>query len=136
MFQFSTAALICLSGAAVVTLTAFDGRTDAHQVHLEPAQGLRCAVITRDLGDAVEISGKITSDHAVHGNYELTIRKASGAGQAIIDQSGAFSVTSGRTTTLGQATLGGSSGSYMADLELTVDGQRLRCLGAGTQTDI
>ena len=136
MFQLSTAALICLSGAAVVSLVAFDGRSDVHQVYVEPVHGLRCAVITRDLGDAVEISGKITSDHAVHGDYALTIRKASGAGQAIIDQSGAFSVASGRTTTLGQATLGGSSGAYEADLELTVNGQRLRCLGAGTQTDI
>ena len=136
MFQLSTAALICLSGAAVVSLAAFDGRSDAHQVHVEPAHGLRCAVITRDLGDAVEISGKITSDHAVQGDYALTIRKASGAGQAIIDQTGAFSVASGRTTTLGQATLGGSSGSYKAELQLTVKGQHLRCLGAGTQTDI
>lgn len=136
MFHLSTAALLCVSGAAVVSIAAFDGRSEAHQVHVEPAHGLRCEVITRDLGDAVDISGKVTSDRALSGNYALKIRKSSGGGQAIIDQSGAFSVGPGRTATLGQATLGGSPGAYEADLDLTVNGQRLRCLGAGTQTDI
>ena len=135
MVQFSTAAIICLTGAAV-SMAAFADKTQVRQVAVEEAPGLRCAIVTRDLGDAVEISGKVTADHAVSGKYVLKIRNASSAGQAVIDQSGSFSVTSGRTTTLGQATLGGASQSYKADLELTVDGHRLRCLGAGIETDI
>ena len=135
MAQFSTAAFICLAGAAL-SMAAFADKTNVPHVAVEEAPGLRCAIVTRDLGDAVEISGKVTADHSVSGDYALQIRNASGAGQAIIDQSGAFSVTSGRTTTLAQATLGGAPGSYVAALELTVDGQRLRCLGAGQQTAI
>lgn len=136
MLQLPTVAALCLSGAAVVSLASFGGETDARTVSLEPVHGLRCAVVTRDLGDSVEISGKVTSDKAVRGDYALKIRNASGGGHAIIDQSGEFSVDPGRTTTLGQATLGGVSGSYQAELELTINGQRLRCLGAGTHTDI
>lgn len=135
MVRFSTAALICITGAAV-SMAAFADKTRVTQVSVEDAPGLRCAIVTRDIGDAVEISGKVTADHTVSGDYALKIRNASGAGQAIIDQSGPFSVASGRTTTLGQATLGGTSQSYEADLELIVDGQRLRCLGAGIKTDI
>lgn len=135
MVPFSTAALVCIAGAAV-SVAAFADKTHIHTISVERAPGLRCAIVTRDFGDAVEISGKVTADHAVSGDYALKIRNASGAGQAIINQSGPFSVTSGRTTTLGQATLGGPSRSYEADLELTVNGQRLRCLGAGIETDI
>lgn len=136
MFQLPAAAVVCLSSAALVGTIAFDSGAEAHDISFEPAHGLRCAVITRDFGDTVEIGGKVTSDRSVSGNYTLKIKKVSDTGHAVVDQSGDFSVTSGRTITLSQATLGGTSGSYETHLELTVNGQRLRCLGAGTRTDI
>lgn len=136
MFQMPTTALICISGAAVISIAGAASQTGAHQAHVGPALGLRCEVVTRDLGDSVEFSGKITADHALAGDYTLKIRKVSGAGHAMIDQSGAFSVASGRTATIGQATLSGSPGHYKADLELNLDGQSLHCLGAGAQTEI
>lgn len=136
MFQLSTATLICLSGMAVAGFAAFDVESGTRLAHSETLDSLRCSVVTRELGHAVEISGKVTAQEEVNGDYTLRIRKASGSGDAIIHQSGAFSVSSGRTSTLGEATLSGTGGSYMADLELTVNGQILRCLGASTDSAI
>lgn len=136
MFQLPKTALIILSGAAVISVAGAASQTDAHQVYGTSSHDLRCEVVTRDLGGAVEISGKLTADHDIAGEYELRIRKTSGGGHAMIDQSGAFTAASGRTVTLGQATLGGTPGSYEADLELTIKGQHMHCLGAGAHTDI
>ena len=48
----------------------------------------------------------------------------------MIDQSGGFALDAGRSASLGQATLGGAASHYRAELELIVDGRRLRCRGA------
>ena len=131
-----TPAALCLAAGSAIALTGFVNRTDAHETVTPDTGGLRCVVVTHDLGDAVEISGKVTSDHAVSGAYALTIRQSSSGGQAMIDQSGDFTVAKGRTVTLGQATLGGAPQSYRAELTLTVDGQRLRCHATDDLTDI
>ncbi|MEL7255659.1 MAG: curli-like amyloid fiber formation chaperone CsgH [Pseudomonadota bacterium] len=135
MLKFPMIAMICASGAAVISIASLTGQTDAHQMRTQ-ALGLRCEVVTRDLGDAVEIAGKVTSDRKVRGDYTLHIRNVSDQGDALIDQSGAFSVGAGRTKTLGQATLGGAPGHYDADLTLTIDGARVTCLGTGADIEI
>lgn len=125
-----------LAGAVALTLSGIVTRGDAHETGERPGGGVRCAVVTRDLGDAVEISGKVTADRAVSGAYALSIRQSGSAGQAMIDQSGDFTAGPGRTVTLGEAVLGGAPAGYRAELELTVNGQRLRCRGADDRTDL
>ena len=46
MAQFSTAAFICLAGAAV-SMAAFADKTNVPHVAVEEAPGLRCAIVTR-----------------------------------------------------------------------------------------
>lgn len=134
MLQFPSLVVLCASGAAVIGALSESRVTHVHDEHV--AHNLRCSVVARDFGDAVEIAGKVTADRDVEGAYALQIRNASGAGHALIDQTGDFSVMSGRTTTIGQTTLGGTIESYDAELDLFVDGQRLRCFGIGARTDI
>lgn len=136
MIAIPKTALFCMAGASLVTLAGLVGRSDAHETSGQHTDGLRCLVVTHDLGDAVEISGKVTSDHTVHGVYTFNIRQSSGGGQAVIDQSGPFSVDPSRTTTLGQAVLGGVAQGYRAELELTVSGKRLTCSAADTHKEI
>lgn len=135
-FHFPKAIPLVLAAGAALSAAALSGQGEAHETGAHPAPGLTCAIVTRDLGGMVEISGVVRSDRDTSGAYELKIRQASGAGHATIDQAGEFSAPPGRNVTLGEATLGGTPGSYEADLTLTVNGQRLRCLGADDRTDI
>ena len=128
--------LAVLAGGAALAVTGIVTQTSAHETHTAPKSGLRCSIVTHDLGDAVEISGKVSADRPVAGAYALSIRQSNSAGQAMIDQSGDFTVDAGRTVTLGQAILGGTPSGYHAELELTVEGQRLRCLGADSEIDL
>ena len=130
------AALAVLASGAALAATGIISQSSAHETQDSPAQGLRCSIVTHDLGDAVEISGKVSADRPVAGAYALSIRQSSVTGQSMIDQSGDFSVDAGRTVTLGQAVLGGAPSGYHAELELTVDGQRLLCLGADSHIDL
>lgn len=125
-----------LAGGAAVALAGIVSQGAAHETTSRPAEGLRCAIVTHDLGDAVEISGIVSADRPVSGAYALTIRHQGAGGQAMIDQSGDFSVAPGRSTTLGEAMLGGPASAYRAELELTVDGRRLLCRGADLATDL
>jgi len=134
--KLPTAALVILAAGSATAFGAFVGQGEAHETARASADGLRCAVVTRDLGDTVQISGKVTAERDVSGTYALSIRQSSGGGQAEIDQGGEFTVGAGRTVTLGEATMGGTAQSYTADLELTVGGQRLRCRPAADTKDL
>ncbi|MEQ8895858.1 MAG: curli-like amyloid fiber formation chaperone CsgH [Roseovarius sp.] len=134
--KIPTAALVILAAGSATAFGAFVGQGEAHETARASAEGLRCAVVTRDLGDAVQITGKVTAERDVSGQYELSIRQTSGGGQAVIDQGGDFTVGAGRTVTLGEATMGGTAQSYTAELDLTVNGQRLRCRPATDTKDL
>ncbi|MEQ9258789.1 MAG: curli-like amyloid fiber formation chaperone CsgH [Roseovarius sp.] len=122
-----TIPLILAASAALAGLGAVS-QGGAHEAGAGAAEaGFSCAIVTRDLGGTVEISGKVSARQAAYGEYALTIRQRSAAGQALIDQSGEFSVGEGRTVTLGQTSLGGTPGAYHADLTVTVGGRTYRC---------
>ena len=124
------------TGGAATALAGLFAPGAAHEAESHLHDGLACAVVTRDMGEMVEISGIVTAKHGVAGAYALRIRQHSAAGQAMIDQSGDFTAAPGRTVTLGQAVLGGPASRYHAELDLNVDGQRLRCRGADDRTDL
>ena len=97
--KLPTAALVILAAGSATAFGAFVGQGEAHETARAAAEGLRCAVVTRDLGDTVQISGKVTSERDVAGTYALSIRQTSGGGQAVIEQGGEFTVAAGRTVT-------------------------------------
>lgn len=130
----TSAGLLAASCVAVAT-AACVAPSGAHEWTRSSDGGLRCAIVTRDLGGSVEISGRVTAPYAAHGTYTMSIRQSNSAGQAMINQGGEFSVGAGRTATLGQAVLGGSPGNYRADLVLDVAGKRLRCRAADGRTE-
>jgi len=130
------AALAILAGGAATALAGLFAPGAAHEAKSHLHDGLSCAVVARDMGEMVEISGSVTAKRGVAGAYALRIRQHSAAGQAMIDQSGDFTAAPGRTVTLGQAVLGGPASRYHAELDLNVDGQRLRCRGADDRTDL
>lgn len=125
---------LCLVGTLALGSVAFVNQTDAHETQVSKASDLRCVALLRDVGSGVEISGKVTSSRYVSGDYSMKVRKASGGNQALINMGGDFEVGSGRTVTLGQATLNGRASAFDTDLKITVDGKTMRCLS--TYNDI
>lgn len=96
---------------------------------------LRCELRITESAGATSIAGRISTDRPVRGSYRLAIASQGGGGSATINQSGDFEARPGTPALLGQTTLGGGAAGYRADLEILVDGLRLRCLeqtGAGT----
>ncbi len=99
------------------------------------AEPLRCELRITERAGATTIAGRVSADRLVQGSYRLAIAAQGGGGSATISQSGEFEARPGAPAELGQATLGGSAARYRADLEILVDGLRLRCLeqtAAGT----
>ena len=91
---------------------------------------LRCEVrVTEGFGSAT-YAGRVHALEAVAGTYELNLDSAGAGGSAVIRQSGEFSIPAGVTEVLGEATLGGTPGSVVAELTLNWNGQVLRCLPA------
>lgn len=91
------------------------------------AAPLRCELILSEARGATTIQGRVSAERPVAGTYRLSISSSSSGGRAMINQSGDFEARPGAPAILGQTTLGGPSGQYRADLELTVPGQRLTC---------
>lgn len=99
------------------------------------ADPLRCELRIAERGATTVIEGRVSADRVVQGSYRLAIAARSSGGSAMINQSGEFEARPGMPAELGQTTLGGSAAQYRADLEIRVDGQRLRCLEAtGSET--
>ncbi|MCC5999808.1 MAG: hypothetical protein JJU19_02960 [Pararhodobacter sp.] len=92
------------------------------------ADPLRCELRITERGGSTTIEGRVSAERVVQGSYRLAIAARSGGGSAMINQSGDFEVRPGAPAELGQTTLGGSAARYTADLEIRVNGQRLRCL--------
>ena len=134
-FIMKSLALV-LAGGTALTAVGLGSEGEAHETAANKGPGFSCAIVTRDLGGSVEISGTVRSERAISGDYDLKIRQGSSAGSSVIDQSGAFTARPGRTETLGETTLGGTRGHYTAELTLTVDGKRWQCRGADAHTDL
>lgn len=84
---------------------------------------LSCEIAAHPSGGMTAIEGLAHAGESLSGSYRLTI---SGGGSNI-RQGGAFDASAGETVTLGSATLGGSSGGYDVELELTTNGDTVRC---------
>ena len=97
---------------------------------------MRCEISITGTPGATTFEGRINADRTVHGTYRMAISNRSSGGQAMIDQSGDFTAGPRMPAILGQTTLGGSRGQYRADLEVSVDGQRLRCNESGGARDL
>ena len=116
-------------GGAVVGLAAAACGIPASQAGTASAGNapVRCEISITDARGATTIEGRVNADRPVSGTYHLAISSRSSGGQAMINQSGDFSATPATPATLGQTTLGGSRAQYAADLEVRVNGERLRC---------
>ena len=88
---------------------------------------VRCEISITDSRGATTIEGRVSADRPVSGTYRLAISSRSSGGQAMINQSGDFTASPATPATLGQTSLGGPRGQYAADLEVSVNGERLRC---------
>lgn len=116
-------------GGAVVGLAAAACGIPASQAGTASASNgpVRCEISISDARGATTIEGRVNADRPVHGTYTLAISSRSAGGQSMINQSGDFTATPATPATLGQTTLGGSRAQYAADLEVRVNGERLRC---------
>lgn len=88
---------------------------------------VRCEISITDTRGSTTIEGRVNTERAVSGTYRMAISNRSSGGQAMINQSGDFTASPNAPAILGQTTLGGSRGQYRADLEVNVNGQRMRC---------
>ncbi|MFN3953092.1 MAG: curli-like amyloid fiber formation chaperone CsgH [Pararhodobacter sp.] len=92
---------------------------------------VRCEIRIDEARGATIIEGHVSADRPVRGSYRLAITSRSSGGQATINQSGEFTAGPREPSLLGQTMLGGSRASHRAELDLQIDGQRLRCTEAG-----
>lgn len=121
---------LVLGGAVVALAAAACGipATQAGTAGTRAADGpVRCEISITDARGATTIEGRVSADRTVSGTYQLAISSRSSGGQAMINQSGEFTASPAEPALLGQTTLGGSRAQYAADLDVRVNGERLRC---------
>jgi len=107
---------------SVVGMTA---GTMAHQSNLP----LTCQIAVETGAYGPTYKGIVTASERVDGTYTMKFSKT-GSNSASINQSGAFDLAAGESTTVGQASLG-RSGKVEAELTVVFDGTKMICRTPG-----
>lgn len=119
---------LVIGGAVIGLAAAACGIPASHAGTASAGNGpVRCEISIADTRGSTTIEGRVNADRPVSGTYQLAISSRSSGGQSMINQSGDFTAAPGAPATLGQTSLGGSRAQYTADLEVRVNGERLRC---------
>lgn len=87
-----------------------------------------CSIVRQDIGDLLQIRGRVNGRPEARGNFSLHVLKTGPSGSSTISQSGTFSVPESREKLLGLATFNMRAGDHFtAELSLWVDGQTYAC---------
>jgi hypothetical protein len=87
-----------------------------------------CSIVRQDIGDLLQIRGRVNGRPDARGNFSLQVLKTGPYGSSTISQSGTFSVPESREKLLGWATFNMRAGDHFtAELSLWVDGQTYTC---------
>lgn len=120
-------ALACAPLAMILAATSLTA-TSGSPAHAGPsASGATCEIKVSKRGGMTTLEGFVVSPTAISGSYRVSVTSAGGGGGSDIDQSGAFSAKAGQSTSLGVVSMGGSAGSYNAELTVKWNGGSTRC---------
>lgn len=97
-------------------------------VQRSPQSPVECVLqVSRTPSSAVLTAYATANNRAQAGSYRLVMVKRHGSNRATISQAGAFDLVPGRSTALGQVTLGSSELGFSADATLDWDGGHTTC---------
>ncbi len=87
-----------------------------------------CSIVQQEIGDRVELRGRLTSDKETQGRYSLRIVKTGPSGSSVVNQGGAFSAAANTETLVGLASFNLEPGArFTAQMSLRVADQAYRC---------
>ena len=123
-----------LAAVALVPVALTVGTIATTGTVVEPAHaggtgdGTRCEIKVSKRGGMTTLEGVVFASSSIQGSYRISVASASGGGGGSdIDQSGAFSAKPGAPASLGVVSIGGSPGSYTAEMTVKWNGGSTRC---------
>lgn len=88
---------------------------------------LQCEIHVSRQAGRVALEAVVTTHATTSGSYELRVSGTGDSGASDISQSGDFSLATGETRAIGEVTLAGDSGTYVARLAVTTATAVHRC---------
>lgn len=87
-----------------------------------------CSIVQHEIGDRVELRGRVTSSERTQGHYSLHIVKTGPSGSSTVNQGGAFSAPANTETLVGLASFNLEPGArFTAQMSLRVADQAYSC---------
>ena len=87
-----------------------------------------CVIVREEVGDRVQLRGRVLSREAGHGTYSLHVVKAGPAGSSNIQMGGPFTLAANAETFVGLANFNvDHNASYTPDFTVTVNDRLYRC---------
>jgi hypothetical protein len=90
-------------------------------------QPLRCEIEVDERANGVVLRGVVFAKTAITGSYEFRASQSGAVGDSNVTQSGGFTVGPAAPITIGNITLGGVGGVYVAKLKITWNGTSIEC---------
>lgn len=96
--------------------------------------GIVCSVVSQEIGDRLEVRGRVLSPQVLHGSYVLQIKRNGPSGSSSIKQGGAFDAPADKETFLGLASFNVEPGvTVSTDFSLQIENGVKRCTEGGQQ---
>ena len=89
--------------------------------------GTRCEIKVAKRSGMTTLEGFVVAPAAISGSYRISVTSSGSGGGSDIDQSGAFTAKPGQPVSLGVVSMGGSAGSYNAELTVKWNGGSTHC---------
>jgi hypothetical protein len=87
-----------------------------------------CVILREEVGDRVQLRGRVVSPEASHGVYSLRVVKNGPAGSSNIQMGGPFNLAANVETFVGLANFNvDHNASYTTDFTVTVNDRLYRC---------
>jgi hypothetical protein len=87
-----------------------------------------CSIVQQEIGDRVQLRGRLTSQEGAQGSYSFRIVKTGPSGSSTINQGGPFSAPANKETLVGSASFNLEPGArFTAEFSLRVGDQTIIC---------
>jgi hypothetical protein len=95
---------------------------------VDQAPAIVCSIVQEEIGDRVQLRGRLTSREETQGRYSLRIVKTGPSGSSTISQGGAFSASANKETLVGLASFNLEPGAqFTAQMSLRVGDRTMLC---------
>jgi hypothetical protein len=95
---------------------------------LDQPPSIMCSIVQQEIGDRLQLRGRLTGAHEAQGHYSLRIVKTGPSGSSTINQGGPFSAPANTETLVGFASFNMEPGArFTAEFSLRVGDQTYIC---------